>query len=52
MNFYKKIALDVYKRQALANDLNIPCRFFNASTGNKKEMDIIIEEAKLCNRCV
>ena len=34
---------------ALANDLNIPCRFFNASTGNKKEMDIIIEEAKLCD---
>ena len=23
---------------ALANDLNIPCRFFNASTGNKKEL--------------
>ncbi|MFR2767661.1 MAG: AAA family ATPase [Thomasclavelia sp.] len=34
---------------ALANDLNIPCRFFNASTRNKKEMDIIIEEAKLCD---
>lgn len=34
---------------ALANDLNIPCRFFNASTGNKKEMDAIIEEAKLSN---
>lgn len=32
---------------ALANDLNIPYRLFNASTGNKKEMDIIIEEAKL-----
>ncbi len=32
---------------ALANDLNIPYRIFNASTGNKKEMDIIIEEAKL-----
>lgn len=31
----------------LANDLEIPYRFFNASTGNKKEMDIIIEEAKL-----
>lgn len=32
---------------ALANDLDIPYRVFNASTGNKKEMDIIIEEAKL-----
>ena len=32
---------------ALANDLNIPYRIFNASTGNKKEMDIIIEEAKM-----
>lgn len=32
---------------ALANDLEIPYRLFNASTGNKKEMDIIIEEAKL-----
>lgn len=32
---------------ALANDLDIPYRIFNASTGNKKEMDIIIEEAKL-----
>ena len=32
---------------ALANDLDIPYRIFNASTGNKKEMDMIIEEAKL-----
>lgn len=32
---------------ALANDLNIPYRIFNASTGNKKEMDMIIAEAKL-----
>lgn len=32
---------------ALANDLNIPFRTFNASTGNKKEMDMIIAEAKL-----
>ncbi len=32
---------------ALANDLNIPYRIFNASTGNKKEMDMIIEEAKM-----
>lgn len=32
---------------ALANDLQIPYRIFNASTGNKKEMDIIIEEAKM-----
>ena len=32
---------------ALAHDLNMPCRTFNASTGNKKEMDLIIEEAKL-----
>lgn len=32
---------------ALANDLNIPYRVFNASTGNKKQMDIIIEEAKM-----
>ncbi len=31
----------------LANNLDIPYRLFNASTGNKKEMDIIIEEAKL-----
>ena len=31
----------------LANDLEIPYRMFNASTGNKKEMDTIIEEAKL-----
>ena len=34
---------------ALANDLDIPYRIFNASTGNKKQMDIIIEEAKLSN---
>ena len=27
---------------ALAHDLNMPCRTFNASTGNKKEMDLII----------
>ena len=32
---------------ALANDLDIPYRIFNASTGNKKEMDMIIEEAKM-----
>ena len=32
---------------ALANDLNIPFRTFNASTGNKKEMDMIIAEAKI-----
>lgn len=32
---------------ALANDLAIPYRIFNASTGNKKEMDAIIAEAKL-----
>lgn len=32
---------------ALANDLGIPYRIFNASTGNKKQMDIIIEEAKM-----
>lgn len=31
----------------LANDLEIPYRIFNASTGNKKEMDTIIEEAKI-----
>lgn len=31
----------------LANDLGVPYRIFNASTGNKKEMDMIIEEAKL-----
>jgi len=31
----------------LANDLQIPFRIFNASTGNKKEMDTIIEEAKI-----
>lgn len=34
---------------ALANDLAIPYRLFNASTGNKKEMDTIIEEAKIYN---
>ena len=33
--------------KALAHDLNIPYRIFNASTGNKKEMDQIITEAKL-----
>lgn len=32
---------------SLAKDLNIPFRTFNASTGNKKEMDMIIAEAKL-----
>lgn len=32
---------------ALAHDLNIPYRIFNASTGNKKEMDMIIAEAKM-----
>lgn len=32
---------------ALANDLKKPHRMFNASTGNKKEMDQIIEEAKI-----
>ena len=32
---------------ALANDLDIPYRIFNASTGNKKEMDAIIGEAEL-----
>lgn len=32
---------------ALAHDLDIPYRIFNASTGHKKEMDMIIEEAKL-----
>ena len=31
----------------MANDLGIPYRIFNASTGNKKQMDIIIEEAKM-----
>ncbi|WP_249028764.1 replication-associated recombination protein A [Tannockella kyphosi] len=31
----------------LANDLGIPYKIFNASTGNKKEMDIIIEQAKV-----
>lgn len=34
---------------ALAHDLDMPFRTFNASTGNKKEMDMIIEEAKLTN---
>ncbi len=33
--------------KALAHDLGIPYRIFNASTGNKKEMDMIITEAKL-----
>jgi putative ATPase len=32
---------------ALAHDLQIPYRIFNASTGNKKEMDMIIAEAKM-----
>ena len=34
---------------ALAHDLHMPFRIFNASTGNKKEMDMIIAEAKLSN---
>ncbi|MGN1181934.1 MAG: replication-associated recombination protein A [Faecalibacillus sp.] len=34
---------------ALAHDLDMPYRIFNASIGNKKEMDAIIEEAKLAN---
>ncbi|WP_296876405.1 replication-associated recombination protein A [Thomasclavelia sp.] len=34
---------------ALANDLDIPYRLFNASSGNKKDMDAIIAEAKLTN---
>lgn len=33
--------------KALAHDLGIPYRIFNASTGNKKEMDMIITEAKM-----
>ena len=33
--------------KAFAHDLDIPYRLFNASTGNKKEMDQIIAEAKL-----
>lgn len=33
--------------KALAHDLNIPYRIFNASASNKKEMDQIIAEAKL-----
>ena len=32
---------------ALANDLKIPYRLVNASNGNKKEMDMIITEAKM-----
>lgn len=32
---------------ALSNDLGYHYRIFNASTGNKKEMDTIIEEAKI-----
>ena len=32
---------------ALANDLGITYRLFNASTGNKKQMDQIIAEAKM-----
>ena len=35
--------------KALAHDLDMPYRLFNASTSNKKEMDQIIEEAKLSN---
>lgn len=35
--------------KALAHDLGIPARLFNASTGNKKEMDAIIAEAKMSN---
>lgn len=31
----------------LANEIGLPYRFFNAVTGNKKEMDIIFEEAKM-----
>ena len=33
--------------KAFAHDLDVPYRLFNASTGNKKEMDQIIAEAKL-----
>jgi len=31
----------------LAHDLDIPCRMFNASTGNKKQMDQLVAEAKM-----
>ncbi len=34
---------------ALASDLDITYRFFNASIGNKKELSVFIEEAKLFN---
>lgn len=34
---------------ALANELQMSYRIFNASTGNKKDMDMIVEEAKLSN---
>ena len=30
----------------IANELNLPCRLFNAVTGNKKELDIVFQEAK------
>ena len=35
---------------ALANDLDMPYQLFNASTGNKKEMDTIVEQAKIHGR--
>lgn len=31
----------------LANEIKRPYRFFNATSGNKKDMDIIFEEAKM-----
>ena len=30
----------------LAREMNLPCRFFNAVTGNKKDLDTIFEESR------
>lgn len=37
---------------ALATELNIPCRTFNAVTGNKKDLDALFLEAKLASSLV
>ncbi|MBR5208198.1 MAG: replication-associated recombination protein A [Erysipelotrichaceae bacterium] len=36
----------------LANELNLPYRLFNAVTGNKKDLEVLFQEAKLSNGLV
>ena len=36
----------------LANELNLPDRLFNAVTGNKKDLEVLFQEAKLSNGLV